>query len=333
MTRGYKKGTYHHSEETKRKIGLGNKGKTRSEELRLKISIAKKGKPSWNKGTHLSEKHKQKLRLANLGKKASEETKRKQSESAKKTAWFKGHNFGDCKKCGEHHKHYKIGKHNSKELNEKLRLANLNRKIPEWHKEILRKRFLDKNINPNYNPISLEKSRKAHLGKKATNETKKKQSLAKKGKYLGVNNPMYGKHPSLKTRKLIQKARLHQVFPTKDSKPERMLQLALDLQHIKYEKHKPIIGQPDIFIEPNICIYVDGCFWHGCKECFPNREKLYDTQIKNIVRDFRITQQLNKDGYQVIRIKEHDITNNVSNEAVKIITLIKQMQGYEFENN
>jgi hypothetical protein len=78
----------HHSKESKRKIGLGNKGKFVSEETRKKQSEAikgfkhseeakrkMKGRIPWNKGKHLLEETKQKIRLANLGKKKSETVK------------------------------------------------------------------------------------------------------------------------------------------------------------------------------------------------------------------------------------------------------------------
>lgn len=37
-------------QEVARKVGLLNRGKTKSKEARLKMSLAKKGKPPWNKG-------------------------------------------------------------------------------------------------------------------------------------------------------------------------------------------------------------------------------------------------------------------------------------------
>lgn len=77
-----KKGTHHkHSEETKIKIGLGNKGKTLSKEQRKRMSVIMTGRyvgdksPSW--GKHPSLETRQKMRLCRLGKKLSYETKKK----------------------------------------------------------------------------------------------------------------------------------------------------------------------------------------------------------------------------------------------------------------
>lgn len=47
---------------------------------------------------------------------------------------------------------------------------------------------------------------KIHLGKIISEESRKKMSLAKKGKFIGENNPMFGKHHSLETRGKMSKA-------------------------------------------------------------------------------------------------------------------------------
>ena len=87
-----------HSEETKLKIGLGNKGKIISEEHKIKISNFKKGTKlsestknkisksikGKNLGKIFSENHKRKISESNKGKIISEETKNKMSESQKK---------------------------------------------------------------------------------------------------------------------------------------------------------------------------------------------------------------------------------------------------------
>lgn len=70
-----------HTQESRRKIGEPNKGKTISEEHRKRIS-------EFHKGKKLSEEHRKKISQAqkgkNIGKKASEETKQKMRQSAKR---------------------------------------------------------------------------------------------------------------------------------------------------------------------------------------------------------------------------------------------------------
>jgi group I intron endonuclease len=67
-----------HSEETKRKISIGNTGKVFSEERKRKISKARKGqKVSEEAKKKMSESRKGKSGKWNIGRKASEETRRK----------------------------------------------------------------------------------------------------------------------------------------------------------------------------------------------------------------------------------------------------------------
>lgn len=61
------------------------------------------------------------------------------------------------------------------------------------------------------------------------------------------------------------------------------------------KKHNTIIGQPDIFIEPNWCIFVDGDYWHSIPK------------VRG--RDTYINRELRKNDFKVIRIPEFAIKN------------------------
>lgn len=103
---------------------------------------------------------------------------------------------------------------------------------------------------------------------------------------------------------VLREKRLHQVFPTKDTSIETKLQKQLESAGIFYRRHEPIIGQPDIYLpDGKVCIFADGCYWHGCHECFgyPN------PKLSQWYRDFRVKNDLELEGYKVIRIWEHDI--------------------------
>lgn len=134
----------------------------------------------------------------------------------------------------------------------------------------------------------------------------------------GIKNPNKGKtfeeiygyeKAQLIKKKYIEK-RIKQVFPLRDTKPERILQEVFKKEGIKFETHKSIMGQPDIFIEPNICIFADGCYWHGCEQCY-NRNKMSNWIKSKKVIDSYVTQKLQNMGYIVFRFWEHDIKNNL----------------------
>jgi len=131
------------------------------------------------------------------------------------------------------------------------------------------------------------------------------------GKRLTFIPYMYGKTHTEEARAKLREWRSHQVIPKKDTSIEIKLQDFLATENVSFEKHKPITGQPDIFISPNICIFADGCYWHGCNKC--NLEKARHPD------DSKITDKLQNSGYKVLRFWEHDIKNNFENVCSKIL--------------
>ena len=73
-----------------------------------------------------------------------------------------------------------------------------------------------------------------------------------------------------------------------------------------------IYGRPDFADRKNkIAVFVDGCFWHKCPDCFKepksNTEFWMNKIEKNVRRDRKVSYLLKKWGWKVIRIWEHDI--------------------------
>ena len=169
-------------------------------------------------------------------------------------------------------------------------------------------------------------------GKKATPAERKKLQLQAKKFYADGGEPWNKGKTGVYSEEVlekIRKARLKQVFPLTDTKIEKILQKRLREKGIKFEKHKSILGQPDIFIEPNICIFADGDWFHGYMymngfDC--NKNKVMNNQHfeKVIQRDKKKTQLLIKDGYNVLRLWEHEILTDPEKCLQKIIKIIKQ---------
>ena len=75
-----------------------------------------------------------------------------------------------------------------------------------------------------------------------------------------------------------------------------------------YRKHWPVRGKPD-FAWPGrkVAVFVDGCFWHGCRCKYLPRTntKFWRNKIEtNKRRDGRVAQSLRRDGWIVVRVKE-----------------------------
>jgi len=84
-----------------------------------------------------------------------------------------------------------------------------------------------------------------------------------------------------------------------------------------WRRHLNLIGSPD-FVWPasRVAVFVDGCFWHGCPNCYqaPRRNASY-WRIKierNQKRDQTVSVSLRRAGWRVIRIWECQVSSTRS---------------------
>ncbi len=81
-----------------------------------------------------------------------------------------------------------------------------------------------------------------------------------------------------------------------------------------WRRHARLLGNPDFTFGNNrMVVFVDGCFWHGCPRCgnipCSNRD-YWAAKIKgNRARDRRVTRKLTDDGWRVVRVWEHSLSN------------------------
>ncbi len=120
--------------------------------------------------------------------------------------------------------------------------------------------------------------------------------------------------------------------------PERALASALWRRGIRYftcEGYRSIQGSrlpgnPDmVFPRKRMVIFVDGCFWHGCPQCRKheglNGEFWTNKIAGNIERDKRVTGELEREGWTVVRIPEHDVKTKaaLAETVTRLVTLIR----------
>lgn len=108
------------------------------------------------------------------------------------------------------------------------------------------------------------------------------------------------------------RSRIMSSIRSKNTRVELVLRKALWQSGLRYRIHYNVKGKPDIvFTKKRIAIFVDGDFWHGhnWRKLRPKLKNDYwISKIKgNVRRDRRITSHLEKDGWQVIRIWEHEL--------------------------
>jgi len=96
----------------------------------------------------------------------------------------------------------------------------------------------------------------------------------------------------------------------RDTKPELKLKDFFEKKGFIYQPKE--YGKPDfINYKKKIVIFIDGCFWHKCPECFKlpkiNKEFWRNKINNNFRRDKEINLNYKNSGWKGIRIWEHEI--------------------------
>ena len=102
----------------------------------------------------------------------------------------------------------------------------------------------------------------------------------------------------------------------KNTKPETTIRKILWSQGFRYRIHdRSIVGTPDISSKKEkLAIFIDGCFWHGCKRCYKEpksnvgfwREKI----LNNRKRRNSVRTQLRREGWKVQEFWEHQVNSD-----------------------
>jgi DNA mismatch endonuclease (patch repair protein) len=81
-----------------------------------------------------------------------------------------------------------------------------------------------------------------------------------------------------------------------------------------WRRYQSVAGKPDfVFWRERLAVFVDGCFWHGCpkhgRKPGSNRAYWLPKLRRNRKRDLAVTRNLSKNGWAVLRVWEHDLSN------------------------
>ncbi|MGE3779431.1 MAG: very short patch repair endonuclease [Pirellulaceae bacterium] len=98
----------------------------------------------------------------------------------------------------------------------------------------------------------------------------------------------------------------------RDSAIERQLRSAVWRAGLRYRKNVRIHGTPDlVFRSAKVLVFVDSCFWHGCRfHCRMPKSNVefWKTKImRNRRRDLRVTRFYRRRGWTVLRFWEHQL--------------------------
>ncbi len=101
-----------------------------------------------------------------------------------------------------------------------------------------------------------------------------------------------------------------------DTRPEILLRKALFTTGLRYRLREEIAGLPDIsFPDKKIAVFIDNCFWHGCPECHwvtaTDNDFWLHIAEENRQHDRDVDEKLEREGWTVIRVWEHDVLENL----------------------
>ena len=101
----------------------------------------------------------------------------------------------------------------------------------------------------------------------------------------------------------------------------------------RFKTHAKLAGSPDVvFPRDKIAIFIDGCFWHGCKcKTIPaTNMAFWEAKIKgNKKRDRKVNRELKRYGWVVVRFWEHEIKSN-SGKCVGAIKKLKRARAQNY---
>jgi len=126
-----------------------------------------------------------------------------------------------------------------------------------------------------------------------------------------------------------KRSEIMRAIKSKDSKIEVEFRKALWKAGFRYIKNPAkYFGKPDLVLKKyKTVIFIDSCFWHGCKNhCrLPATNKKYWVEKieRNKKRDKEVNQYYKKEGWQVLRVWEHEMLKNFDKTIDKTATFLK----------
>lgn len=108
------------------------------------------------------------------------------------------------------------------------------------------------------------------------------------------------------------RSRIMSKIKSKDTKPELAVRRVLWGAGLRYRIHdRTLPGTPDISNKRlRLAVFVDGCFWHGCPECYSEPKSnvgFWRAKVrKNRKRREEIREDLEGRGFRVVEVWEHE---------------------------
>ena len=110
----------------------------------------------------------------------------------------------------------------------------------------------------------------------------------------------------------------------KNTHPELIVRKLVWASGKRYRIHnRTVFGTPDLSNKKRkVAIFIDGCFWHGCKKCYKeprsNIEFWRRKLARNLQRRKEVTQLLKDSGWNILSFWEHEVLSDPQSVAAAI---------------
>ena len=118
---------------------------------------------------------------------------------------------------------------------------------------------------------------------------------------------------------------------SKDSKIEAPFRKEFWKQGFQYRKNSSkYFGKPDIaFPKYKTVVFIDSCFWHGCKKHYAmpsTHKKEWNQKVaRKIKRDKEVSNHYNKKSeWKIFRVWEHSLIKNPQKAITKIVSFLSE---------
>jgi len=122
--------------------------------------------------------------------------------------------------------------------------------------------------------------------------------------------------------KAVRSKNMRAIKSSGNRSTEKRLIVLLKKSGLKgWRRHPNLNGKPDfVFPKQRIAVFVDGCFWHGCKKHFTipttNRKFWLKKIQNNMKRDKTVSSELRKSGWKVVRVWEHEVKKRIPKSII-----------------
>lgn len=114
----------------------------------------------------------------------------------------------------------------------------------------------------------------------------------------------------------------------RDTAPEKALRSSLHNRGLRFRVDQKTIKELNrkadiVFRSAKVAVFVDGCFWHGCPihgtQAKANAEFWKNKIEQNQARDLDTNKRLEKLGWRVVRVWEHEDPEKASKKILQLV--------------